>query len=303
MDVQRLAWRESFAIPRRAWITHLAFFAVSLFFGALVPSSRSVCTSKLVHSHESCPTAHAIPIPHPEPASASRHEDTRTPFELPVFQADIGQGSYGDDTPSTSGHQYEFVRFNGNPDAKSPYKGPPTPAVDAAWDSLWAANMVISGELYASTEPEYPAAGVKDSTREDAFFATFEATHQLHCLYTLFRASYVDYYEPERKFMQHDPDRYHARLDILRQKLMWYVNRQSLWRARALRVADVNHSDSDASVATYNWVRGKQGPVANYNVLHRCRKHEVLLRWGEKHAATGAVFNRTDAAKELDKDP
>ena len=31
---------------------------------------------------------------------------------------------------------YQNVRFNGNLEAYSPYKGPPSPAVDEAWDRI-----------------------------------------------------------------------------------------------------------------------------------------------------------------------
>ncbi|CAD6444125.1 b3ea2ab6-fd5a-4167-aa01-3fb3ef4322d7 [Sclerotinia trifoliorum] len=86
--------------------------------------------------------------------------------------------------------------------------------------------------------------------------------------------------------MAKNPDRYHARLDhcteILRQKLM---------------------CDADAGIVTYNWVKGKDSPVANYNVMHQCRKYDVLMEWSERRAATGAVFRKTGSAIELDQDP
>jgi Mycotoxin biosynthesis protein UstYa len=54
--------------------------------------------------------------------------------------------------------------------------------------------------------------------------------HQLHCLYNLYRATNFDYYEQEARFARLHPQVWHNRvdhcLDILRQKLEWYVE---LW--------------------------------------------------------------------------
>ncbi|KAF3405171.1 hypothetical protein DPV78_003207 [Talaromyces pinophilus] len=189
--------------------------------------------------------------------------------------------------PVFDSQNYEFIRFNGNPDVPSPYKGPPSPAVDAMWDSLWADNMLIPQDLYIKSRPQYPEARVESTAAgHGGFFATFEATHQLHCLYTLFRASYVDYYEAERKFLLHNPDKYHARLDhctdMLRQKIM---------------------CDSDATVVTYNWVRDEDRPVPDYSVLHKCRKHNELLEWSKRHSASKAVFNKSLSTFQLEEEP
>ncbi|PYH83790.1 hypothetical protein BO82DRAFT_400190 [Aspergillus uvarum CBS 121591] len=176
---------------------------------------------------------------------------------------------YGED-------EYEFTRFVGHPDTPSPFRGPPSPAVDEMWNSLWADNMLISEREYALSQPRDRQAGVYGvSSTSQGFFATFESTHQLHCLYNLFRASYVDYYKPERKFLLHNPEKYHARLDhcteILRQKLM---------------------CDADASIVTYAWGNDTESYEADFSVLHQCRNYETLLDWSRKHSATGAVFTR-----------
>lgn len=239
MEDEKLSWskRSKPTVSCRAWLVHCFLLTLSVLAGALVantqprqvvcrPQSYTTPAPSIANTHQY--------VDHGEKAHAGHdhnhaNEDTkvkskgRLPFELPVFGPD--SSSDGKDA------QYESVRFVGNPDSQSPYKGPPTAAVDAAWDALWAANMVIPKDMYELSAPEFPNAAVTTNASSvqgpDHYFATFEVTHQLHCLYTLFRASYVDYYEPERRFLMNNPTKYHARLDhctdILRQKLMWYV--------------------------------------------------------------------------------
>ena len=130
---------------------HGLLFILSMISGTLVALSRKPCSS-------------SIP---PDPNLRLQSQLG----ELPVF------GSGNDSLTHKS------VRLIGNPDSQSPFKGPPSAAVDAAWDSLWSANILLSSEEYAASFPQYPEAGVKASNeQEDAYFATLESTHQLHCL-------------------------------------------------------------------------------------------------------------------------
>lgn len=202
-------------ISYRAWAIHVGLFSFSLFCGTLIASSKLACRpDHMCHLQPSLSKTKVF-----TGTVASFEEDS---LEMPVFEL----------------QNYEFIRFSGNPNVQSPYKGPPSPAVDAMWDSLWADNMLISQDLYDQSSPQHPEARVESTaTGHSGFFATFEATHQLHCLvsswinslfffpiqissflirkqYTLFRASYVDYYETERNFLLHNPDKYHARLGM-----------------------------------------------------------------------------------------
>lgn len=147
-------------ISYRAWAIHVGLFSFSLFCGTLIASSGIACRPE-----QTC-------RPHPSSSKPKLPTETVSPpekvsLEMPVFEP----------------QNYEFIRFNGNPDVPSPYKGPPSPAVDAMWDSLWADNMLIPQDLYMKSRPQYPEARVESTAAgHGGFFATFEATHQLHCL-------------------------------------------------------------------------------------------------------------------------
>ena len=140
-------------------------FALSVLSGAIVARSRGECSSWHTEvAYRPCPIE-----PHvTQPSTAAENPASISSFEMPVFDMD---------------YKLQEVRFSGSVNVKSPFKGPPSAAVDAAWDSIWADNMVVSSEEYEASRPQFPQAGVKAANREqDSYFATFEATHQLHCL-------------------------------------------------------------------------------------------------------------------------
>ena len=120
------------------------------------------------------------------------------------------------------------TRANGTYNIKSPFTGPPTPEVDAAWDRYWQTWIFSVDEAaFLTSQPQYPLAAVRleGGSHHGRYLATFEATHQLHCLYNLFRASYLDSYPDEKADYDRDPRKWHERVDhcveILRQKLEW----------------------------------------------------------------------------------
>ncbi|RAK97882.1 oxidase ustYa family protein, partial [Aspergillus ibericus CBS 121593] len=164
--------------------------------------------------------------------------------------------------PLTNPANIHPIRVNGTYNAPSPYRGPPTPEVDAAWEEYWKVWMVgIDEETFQASNPQYPEASVR-LEESGQYLATLEATHQLHCLYNLFRASYLDVYQDERAEYEKDPRNWHERVDhcveILRQKL---------------------ECDRDTGLITYNWVRGKKVPTANFNVQRMCPEWGVMDRW------------------------
>lgn len=119
-----------------------------------------------------------------------------------------------------------IVRVNGTYNKSSPYRGPPSREVDTAWERYWKTWMFgVDEKAYLASRPEHPSAAVR--LPDGQYLATFEATHQLHCLYNLFRASYRDHYSEEQADYEENTVRWHERVDhcveVLRQKLEWYA--------------------------------------------------------------------------------
>ncbi|KAJ4423375.1 hypothetical protein N0V82_001978 [Gnomoniopsis sp. IMI 355080] len=174
-------------------------------------------------------------------------------------------------------------RTMGTHNSSSPFKGPPNKGVDEAWSAYWKVwTFSIDEEAFKASNPQHAEAGVQidqklggDSSETPRFLATFEATHQLHCLYNLFRASYLDEYTDEKLDYDANPAEWHQRVDhcvdVLRQKLAC-------------------------------WVNGKKSPVANFNVQRVCRRWENLDEWAAEHEVK-SMPTKPESAVQLDGFP
>ncbi|KAJ6437214.1 hypothetical protein O9K51_10185 [Purpureocillium lavendulum] len=209
------------------------------------------------------PSAHSeIPVSTPCPSSP-QHGCATSLAAAEIFAADKA---------SSTCH---MTRVNGTYNISSPFTGPPTPEVDAAWARYWPTWMFSVDEAaFKASQPQHPKEAVRfeSGPHDGRYLATFEATHQMHCLYNLFRASYLDSYPDEKADYDHDPGKWHERVDhcveILRQKI------------ECLR------SDRDTTLITYNWVKHKKGPTANFNVARACPAWDAMGRWGQRHEVT-----------------
>ncbi|GAB0146326.1 hypothetical protein EsHS_00006733 [Epichloe bromicola] len=175
----------------------------------------------------------------------------------------------------SSSNTNTLVRVNGTYNLRSPFTGPPSPEVFEAWEGrYWPVWMFgVDEAAFRASHPQHMSSAVRvDGGAHDGhYLATFEASHQLHCLFNLYRASYLDYGGEERLAYEENPATWHARVDhcvdILRQKL---------------------ECDRDTTLITYNWVRGKKGPTANFNVERECpdAAWTELSGWLQQHQIT-----------------
>ncbi|TEY43142.1 hypothetical protein BOTCAL_0378g00080 [Botryotinia calthae] len=155
--------------------------------------------------------------------------------------------------------------------SSSPYKGPPSPAVDAAW-----ADLTDYGAINISEETFGKLNASKNAVRVPAEYgggrlAFVEVIHQLHCLESLWRHTYPDYYrEAARKIKTNDQE-WHDHMDhcvdMLRQKLM---------------------CDADVHLVTYNWLKGHDAPHPNFNTARQCRSFEAVKQYVIENALDGS---------------
>jgi len=158
---------------------------------------------------------------------------------------------------------YQKIRFRGGFDSDSPYKGPPSPAVDAAWNRIAEMGVIriskeelhqLNASKYASEIPKSLGGG---------FMGLPEFVHQIHCVHMLWKNIYPDYYEQINDEIFADRqemlDHMNHCADMLRQKLM---------------------CDADMGIITYNWRKHHYRPHPNFNVQHKCRDFEAGLEWG-----------------------
>ncbi|KAH8888971.1 hypothetical protein GQ53DRAFT_825741 [Thozetella sp. PMI_491] len=168
----------------------------------------------------------------------------------------------------------EWTRFKGGLLESSPYRGPPSQAVDDAWarftESPWFSGGAV---LLAATEDDirrsrkasddewFNSTVVLDETNGGSYMATLEMFHQLHCLDEVRRATYPEHYQRTAKNWRAHVD--HC-IEILRQVLM---------------------CNADTGLVLFHWVIGKAAATPDFSTWHQCRDPEEVLQWARKNEA------------------
>ncbi|KAF2502890.1 hypothetical protein BU16DRAFT_554922 [Lophium mytilinum] len=168
---------------------------------------------------------------------------------------------------------YETVRFNGSLLKANIFRGPASPEVDAAWESLGVNYRAVVVPVDQATQSGIRPDQVKVSQRYGGGFpANVEGLHHLHCLNLLRKAltwNYEYYHKQgEGPFTNSDyVIRYHVThcLDVLRQQLMCTV---------------------DVGVLGQIWYHPEgypMEPFVDFHTNHKCRNFEAVRAWAEKH--------------------
>ncbi|KAF7333837.1 hypothetical protein MVEN_02340600 [Mycena venus] len=174
-------------------------------------------------------------------------------------------------SPAHEAVEYYNVRFNGHLSSVTTYRGPPSPAIDAAWDRISENNTLrpirVSDEelkkIYKSDRPS----NVRFSPENGGgSLGSIEVFHQLHCLNMLRKVVYKEYYADvlhlEEKRPQFFRDHINHCVDLIRQNLM---------------------CNADVGVITYNWLKGWDKPFPDFNTWHQCRNFDRILEWSHNH--------------------
>ncbi|KAI0927033.1 hypothetical protein AcV5_007676 [Taiwanofungus camphoratus] len=174
-------------------------------------------------------------------------------------------------SPAYEAVEYKTVRFNGTLDFPSPYSGPPSPAVDAAWDRITTNNSLrpirvadrVLDKIYKSGRASNVQYHEEDGGES---MGTIEVFHQLHCLNMLRKYTYPDYYPELQDLWNTRPHFIRSHLDhcveIIRQNLM---------------------CAADVGVITYDWLEGWDIPFPDFNTWHQCRNFDKILEWSIEH--------------------
>ncbi|KAI0475464.1 hypothetical protein GGR56DRAFT_666453 [Xylariaceae sp. FL0804] len=197
---------------------------------------------------------------------------------------------------------YITTRFNGSLWHESPFKGPPTPAVEEAWRSVMRYGMIaVTADDYAR------ARGANHSTRTAARFpeaagggyvATTMGTHQLHCLHFVWQDHHRERLVPADSSVQGKAQaaaagpgeemyerHYEHCVDLIRQSLM---------------------CSFDTGLITYDWVRQHQNPTPNANAPHRCVDWDAAQAWLRERAVEvpeGFAWSQPEGQESLPWNP
>ncbi|KAI9697521.1 MAG: hypothetical protein M1820_007787 [Bogoriella megaspora] len=184
---------------------------------------------------------------------------------------------------------FEEIRFVYSLWSESPWKGPPTPAVEEAWQSLmkWGQISITGDDIlrigHNLTAVQYP------EELGGQYLATAMGTHAIHCLHFIWKDHYTDDLADVRDMKAEIPELYNRHyehcVDYIRQELMCKF---------------------DTTVMPFNWVLDHQNPTPNGNTIHKCVNWDHLQDWLKNRAVEmpeGFKWHQPPGAYRLDWNP
>ncbi|EHK26505.1 uncharacterized protein TRIVIDRAFT_70489 [Trichoderma virens Gv29-8] len=187
----------------------------------------------------------------------------------------------------------ETIR-NGSIRWPSPYRGPPSPDVDRAWDRISMfrpLNIHLTDEEYLRIGKNPETAARNSIEYGGGYFLQPEFSHQLHCVNLLRKASHFKY----SYYKQHDPDfrdkqetfevHFDHCVEMLRQFVMCHA---------------------DVGLVTAHWIEQRARPWPDFNTKQICRDFEGIWQWTVDHQLPeGAPMMplKPDGAKALTSPP
>ncbi|KAI9814389.1 MAG: hypothetical protein M1827_003245 [Pycnora praestabilis] len=168
------------------------------------------------------------------------------------------------------GHLNE-VKFNGSIRWPSPYRGPPSPEVDRAWNDISIVrplDLPITAESFLDIGSDPDTAAKNAPEFGGGYFAVPEFTHQLHCVNLLrkvshFKFSYYNAIDPD---FTDNIDVFKVHIDHCVEMLRQFVM-----------------CNADAGIVTAHWIEQRNRPWPDFNTKHVCRDFEGLLDWTREH--------------------
>lgn len=165
-------------------------------------------------------------------------------------------------------------------DVENPFKGPPRPESDSAWDEL------LRGEFYALIDYQNALSDSNDFVaRHSAVLPSelgdqlssvdindgsghvlveLDVFHNLDCLNSIRKYLHRTYYnESTSKAMAH-LRQVDTCIDSIRQSLMCH---------------------GDIAIGTYVWKKDHLLPWPDFNIMHECRKWDNIQAWAVEHQA------------------
>jgi hypothetical protein len=162
------------------------------------------------------------------------------------------------------------TRFNGSLWHKSPFKGPPSSKSIEAWDSVKEYGIISATEedlVLINRSHSLKTASKFPEVAGGGYVAMTMGTHQLHCLFWLWRDHHRPYFPEMLKNKEAIPEMYERHfehcIDFIRQSIM---------------------CNFDMGLLTFDWVLDHPNPVPNTNSMHKCVDWGAADTWMKNRA-------------------
>ncbi|KAE8352700.1 hypothetical protein BDV28DRAFT_165360 [Aspergillus coremiiformis] len=164
------------------------------------------------------------------------------------------------------------------PDPLPIYRRPPSPEVDTAWNRLANIKPIVIGRDDVVKLGRDPAQAAKWPESfgfgPEAYIGRLDIFHQIHCLDWLRREAHFDHYFGKKWPPGTPPSELHRThvshcIYILLQNLMCNAN---------------------VDIYTHYWADAQLNAFPDFNVNHKCRDFDSILKWQEENSIDVDVF-------------
>ncbi|CAN9348306.1 unnamed protein product [Alternaria alternata] len=137
------------------------------------------------------------------------------------------------------------------------YRGRPSPEVDAAWERVETQTPIPISREDVIAQGKDPEDAVKWPEEfgfgPDAYIGRIDVFHQIHCLNVL------------RKHLHFNYDYYYA-------------------GERMNKYDELHTGHWNVDVYPHFWADAQENAVPDFNINHKCRDFEAILKWHDEHA-------------------
>ncbi|KAK7729246.1 hypothetical protein SLS53_009311 [Cytospora paraplurivora] len=217
------------------------------------------------------------------------------PINLNILHGQKAQGYCSNKTHAYSPindvleEDYVDYWFKGSLWYDSPYKGPPTPEVNKAWDELleYGAISVTAEDIqrigHNLTAVQYP------QELGGGYLAIAMGTHHIHCLRYIWKDHHMAYFPETEATREGAPEMYERHyehcIDYIRQEIM---------------------CNFDPGIIPFYWVNQHDQPTPDGNTFHRCMNWDHIQAWLKDRAVKlpdGFEWHQPPDAKPLPHNP
>ncbi|KAI1128411.1 hypothetical protein F5Y10DRAFT_292062 [Nemania abortiva] len=191
--------------------------------------------------------------------------------------------------PALEALKWESRVFEGELDASSPFKGPPRPELDDAWNNLLGPTA-IRVDKEALDRINRTSVPLRDGS---GYMATLDVYHQLHCLVTVpssnlhLALSFPFNISIQPRHLRVRPQKYIRR----------YLNQDYYNMSEPNLEQHIDHCldglrqyvmcNADVVLLTYDWIPNYSRPWPNFGIRHECASWDAIDEWARKHSFDG----------------
>ncbi|KAI0869528.1 hypothetical protein GGS24DRAFT_149686 [Hypoxylon argillaceum] len=181
-------------------------------------------------------------------------------------------------SPANEVIEYEVIEAQNGFAHKSPYRGPPTPELETAWDDLWLhggfrfpedklplINRTVDLGNNRTLKPWHDGKG--------GFHGQLEVYHQLHCLNLIRQYTWRDWYFRHPEIVRMSGDMLSSDIE---------ARMHTDHCIEALRLAIMCTGDTTPSITVLN-PRAPRGQMADFSPAKKCRKFDKLQDWSVRN--------------------